>query len=405
MLVEITQKPEPMTSIIVADGDESVLHKLQHDLDVIHPDWNVVACTRGDDVLMRAAAQYTDCVISTLKLQDMSSLELFQSMHESSPDIIRILLTADLEHQSALDYSGANHRIVDQSAPVCLQAETIESSIRLNRILRTDAIRQQIGNIGCLPSIPDIYQQMVRELSNPLSTLHSVARIIETDAALMASVLKIVNSALFARCQKIESLTQAVSLLGISFIKNVALTTELFNQFKGNDVDLNRLLMLNNHANRTGVLSNHFARLARLPRQTVDHIQLAGMLSNVGDLLALCQRDCITKTSHEFYGGNEMLGACLLRIWILPDPVVEAVAFQYERLDTKIPSLTPLSVLQAIRYLEATYTDPGNSNQHAKCLEYIQRFAGKQIAGYWTDAYNDLLLLDAPTHLGNSKAA
>lgn len=394
-----------MTSIIVADKDESVSRKFQEELEAIRPEWDIFSCTRGEEVLARLAQNQTDCVLTNITLQDMSGLELLQTLQAGFSDVVRITLTEELEQEPVLESAFTHHRFVDQSTPIFMQAETIESSIRLHAVLRTDELRNRIGNVTNLPSIPEIYQQMVRELSCPMSTLHSVSRIIETDTALMASVLKIVNSALYARTQKIESLTQAVALLGIHFIKNVTLTTELFNKFTGSEIDLVKLRALNDKANRTGALSNHFARLARLPRQTMNHVQLAGMLGNVGDLLVLGQQTDSSSSDHDLYSNTEMQGAYLLRLWLLPDPVVEAVAFQFEPIRMKFPTLTPLHVLHAIRYLETNYTEPDNNQQRVECHEYLQHFAGEELSVKWTDAYSDLLLLTEHTSASNSRAA
>ena len=102
---------------------------------------------------------------------------------------------------------------------------------------------------------------------------------------------------------------------------------------------------------------------------------------------------------------TELLGAYLLRLWLLPDPVVEAVAWQNETPPRHTTSITPLLILHAIRYLASEFPDVSNDERRRGCLDYLEGMVPADTAERWIDTYSDLQKLTAHSDLNSSKAA
>ena len=336
----------------------------------------------GNSILQIVANENTNCVITDAALEDMSSVELLTALHNVSPSTARLSLTEDLE-QEVGPSPCCNHRFLDRAAPNELQVSAIESSLRLLEVLSDESLKQSINQIRNLPSLPDIYQEMVAELLAPQSSLQKVAYIIEADAGLTATVLKIVNSAFYGLNQRVESVAHAVALLGVHLIKNITLTAKVFMQFEAAAVDIGRLRRLNDDANRIGAICNHFAKLAGISRSVADHTQIAGMLSNVGQLVSL-----LTLASEQ-PTGSELLGAHLLSHWMMPDPVVEAIALQYETPSLLIAPASPKLILHVVRYLEQHLPDSGDPERRKQCEDYLHNFIEPPLAQKWLASYAD----------------
>ena len=76
-----------------------------------------------------------------------------------------------------------------------------------------------------IPPLPIILLQLIDALKDPNSNFIGIAIIIEKDPALAIEVLRIANSSLYFRGgNKITSLRNAVSLLGISGVSNISMT-------------------------------------------------------------------------------------------------------------------------------------------------------------------------------------
>ena len=336
----------------------------------------------GDSILQIAASGTTDCVIADIALEDMSGVDLLDALQSVSPATTRLSLIKDPNQEVVPVSSQCNHRLLDRAAPNGLLVSAIELSLRLQLILSDESLKQSINQIRNLPSLPDIYQKMVEELLAPQSSLRKVATIIEADAGLTATVLKIVNSAFYGLNQRVDSVAQAVSLLGVHLIKNITLTAKVFMQFEAAEVDMNRLRRLNDDANRIGAICNHFAKLGCVPRSVADNTQIAGMLSSVGQLVSL-----LTPASDQSQV-PELLGAHLLSQWIMPDPVVEAIALQHETPPSLIAPLSPVLILHVVRYLEQHLPDSGVIERREQCLDYLHNFIERPLADKWLESFS-----------------
>ena len=84
-----------------------------------------------------------------------------------------------------------------------------------------------------LPSLPAVAIRILEAVKNEDTSFKELSKIISTDPALVAKTLKIVNSSLFARNQKIDSLEKAIGLLGFTNLKNVALSYVIAKEFQG----------------------------------------------------------------------------------------------------------------------------------------------------------------------------
>lgn len=104
-----------------------------------------------------------------------------------------------------------------------------------------------------------------------------------------------------------------------------------------------------------GVLANRFARLATFNKHQIDHCQIAGMLSNLGELMvATSMVDPIVDDATQFL--PDQIGGAVMALWSLPDPIVEAVVLQ--RSASALPgSLSPAHILHAVRGLEKHFEE------------------------------------------------
>jgi len=93
-------------------------------------------------------------------------------------------------------------------------------------------IRKTIENISSLPTLPTVLDRITRLLHNPQTSAEQIGKAITADQALASKVLRLVNSAFYGFPGKIATITHAVVILGFSTIKNIVLTTSIFDAFK-----------------------------------------------------------------------------------------------------------------------------------------------------------------------------
>jgi HD-like signal output (HDOD) protein len=67
-----------------------------------------------------------------------------------------------------------------------------------------------------LPSFPAVVMQILQKIRSPYSSVSSIAESLSLDPGISVKVLAIANSAAFSPSKRVENLTQAIALVGLS---------------------------------------------------------------------------------------------------------------------------------------------------------------------------------------------
>ncbi len=389
-----------MTTIVLLDSDSNALDALVSAVLELKEDWVVHGINTGAQALKLASQEDIDIIITETNLCDTTGFELLNNVRVAHENIIRFTLTADLESEIVLESARVNHRFIAKPVTLVQLIANIEGSLELRDSLTQKPLLAMTDNIKSIPVLPVVYNEMMRELASAHSSLLRVGEIIESDTGLTITVLKIVNSAFYGLNQRVESVGQAVALLGVHLIKNITLTAKVFSKFEGSQISLKRLTELNEQAIATGALANQFARHAKLSKGIVDHCQLTGMLCNVGELIATTKLD--SDDAEHTQISSSLLGAYILRSWTMPDAIIEAIALQHEPSSTHISAISPTVILQSIRYLQRQHTDVTDTEQRQQCLEHLLSFTNSDMAEAWL---NDFQALSQLTESASQQAA
>lgn len=139
-----------------------------------------------------------------------------------------------------------------------------------------------------LPSLPEVALKIRSALADENVSLGEIARLIGTDPALAARMLRVANSAMFYRGSRpITNLKDAVSQLGQKMVRNVALSFAAQQVFIGYG---HRLLhdvvgAVWRHSVHAAVVAHMLARVRT--KLNADEAFLAGLLHEVGKLYIL----------------------------------------------------------------------------------------------------------------------
>lgn len=85
------------------------------------------------------------------------------------------------------------------------------------------SIQDRIRTVESLPSPPNVAVQIVQLCQDASSSLQELTQVLSLDPALAARVLRVSNSAAYARGREVTSLAQAITTLGAGPISIVAL--------------------------------------------------------------------------------------------------------------------------------------------------------------------------------------
>ncbi len=135
-----------------------------------------------------------------------------------------------------------------------------------------------------LSSLPEIYIKVSETLDDTYSTSAQIGSIVETDPALSARILKMVNSSFYGFPSKISTISQAINILGRARLRQILIGSMLGGVFSKVD---NRILDLNQFwysSIRTAILSLYICKETEHSQQA-DKLFTAGLLHKIGRLI------------------------------------------------------------------------------------------------------------------------
>jgi putative nucleotidyltransferase with HDIG domain len=143
-----------------------------------------------------------------------------------------------------------------------------------------------IDRVEDLPTLPRTVLRITELVNDPKSSARDLARIITDDQVLAARLLKLVNSSFYGFPQRISTITAAIVLLGFDAMRNLLLTTSVFDIFpnrkKANQI---RQEQLWDHslgcAVGAKILGNH------LRYDKVEELFVSGLLHDIGKIVEM----------------------------------------------------------------------------------------------------------------------
>ncbi|NKN34391.1 sensor domain-containing diguanylate cyclase [Marichromatium bheemlicum] len=190
------------------------------------------------------------------------------------------------------------------------------------------------GDVGELPPAPAAAVKLLRLANDDDSDVAAIARVIETEPALTARVLQVVNSAFYGFPRRIRSISRAVTLLGFSAVRQAALHALFFDDVVGRagKGGFDRIYFWQ-HCLLVAILSRSIG--VRIGHPDPDALYAAGLLHDLGkvilethgrvrysDFLAASTNsgNPIRDDEQTFFGvSHDQVGAVVCEDWELPE--------------------------------------------------------------------------------------
>jgi HD-like signal output (HDOD) protein len=134
-----------------------------------------------------------------------------------------------------------------------------------------------------LVTLPGIYLQVKRVIDDPETSPQDLTRVLTTDPGMSARVLRLVNSAFWGFGGQIETVSRAVTLLGMLHVHDIVLATSVAVAFKGITpvrMDVPRFWR---HSVFRALAANALARKAEL--SDMERVFVEGLLSDIGHMV------------------------------------------------------------------------------------------------------------------------
>ncbi len=216
-----------------------------------------------------------------------------------------------------------------------------------------------VSRIKTLPTLPTVVTRLMQVVDSPTASAADVSKVIASDQALVAKILRIVNSAFYGLPRRVSTLTQATVVLGMNAIKNMVMSVTIFNTFRS-DASANEFFSREqfwNHSLGVAAANKVLARHLRYP--VPEEAFMAGLIHDIGKValdqymhpsfqkvVRLVQEKQIPfrKAEIEVLGvDHSELGSWIAEKWNLPLQLVEAIGLHHAPAQArKSPKLTAM---------------------------------------------------------------
>lgn len=350
-------------NILFVDDEKAILKSIKRIF--VESDYTIFTAESGVEALTILAEENMDIVISDMRMPGMDGYQLLKEVRQLYPETTRIILSGYSEEKEIFK------AILDGSSKMYIfkpwDNEILHTMIRqildFREMLKNKKLLTVINKMEGLVTLADMYNSLSL-LIEKNADIKEIADMVEKDPVIAARVLHIANSSFFGA--KTGSIKQAIVFLGLTAVKNIVLTTSVFESAKGKFVTGFNKELLWKHAGLTNKLTLIIYK-ELLGKKIPDIASTAGLLHDIGRVVLLKQFNLeyikileelqcrpersFREVEEEVLGiSHQEVGGYLLDWWGLPQKIVEAALFHHDPLNENVVDKELVSVVHLADY-------------------------------------------------------
>jgi putative nucleotidyltransferase with HDIG domain len=329
--------------ILFVDDEPNVLEGLKRTLRSQRDAWQMAFAVGPDAALELLADGPYDVVVTDMRMPGSDGATLLRTVCDRCPAAGRIILSGYTDLEASVRAAPVAHQfLLKPCDPVALR-RAIELQIATRDRYAAGEAAELVGSLRALPVAPRAYADLCDALRDG-SPVDRLAQLVACDVGISAKALQLANSAFFGRPRDVADIPSSVNFLGAKVLRLLAPTPEgeVFRRVEPEPTIAGfRIAAFELHCRLTGAIA---ARLS-VSGWSSQTLRVAGLLHDIGKLILVDQDpDRLRRATEgardkgqplhavetELFGlSHAELGAYLLGLWGLPEPVIEAVAHHH----------------------------------------------------------------------------
>lgn len=190
-----------------------------------------------------------------------------------------------------------------------------------------------------LPALPQVFLELQQAINATNTSADDLAEIISQDPSLTAFLLRMVNSAFYSLPMQIDTISRAVTVVGVNQLSTLAVGTSVMSLFKDVPAEVLDMEQFWKHSVTCGLIARRLCRVTG--KGDPERAFVAGLLHDIGQLILLQAeperaaavlthargKDVLLWAEEKALLGfdHATLGGMLLRKWNFPFILVSAV--------------------------------------------------------------------------------
>jgi putative nucleotidyltransferase with HDIG domain len=208
----------------------------------------------------------------------------------------------------------------------------------------TQPIDELIRGVVRVGTLQTVYERLAQVMDHPLSSSSDIGKVISEDPDLTGRLLRLVNSPIYGFPSRISTVSQAISVVGVNQLHDLAMGASFIRLFASVPQDLVDMTSFWAHSVGCAVAARILAKERR--EQNAERFFVAGLLHDIGrpimyqklpeKSLAALERvrqtgELLHRVEAEVFGFHHgQVGSALLERWKLPLVLQEAAAWHHQ---------------------------------------------------------------------------
>ncbi|KAB2838443.1 MAG: HDOD domain-containing protein, partial [Melioribacteraceae bacterium] len=329
------------TKVLVVSDDEKLLADIREVEESVKQNSSFYFSTTEDEAKRLLGSEEFAVVCIEFSTSKINGLEFLSLIKDKYPKTFRVLFTDPSKRERAVYSTSDVHRFINKPLRDQEFVKSIEHFQSLSKYDLDSKTISAILGIGTIPTIPEVYLRLEREINKPEVSIHRIADIISNDPLAAAKVMHIVYSSFYNISKSIVNLVHAINFLGLDIIKSLVLYIKVF-ILKNQPPEIqNYLKKVRDHSIDVAKVSKAIMNLECKDRNLIDSAYIAGLLHDIGKIIMVQSSDKskrmafvsehasdnqLEKEIEKFGVSHVNAGAYLLSSWSFPTELILSVA-------------------------------------------------------------------------------
>ena len=365
-----------MKRVLFVDDEVFVLDGLKRMLRRMRTQWEMDFVDSGESALQMMAQKEFDVIVSDMRMPNMNGAELLNEVKDLHPNTIRFILSGYSDKDLILKSLDSTHQYLAKPCdPETLKTRILRAT-SLQESISNDALKNLISQLGELPTLPALYEEILSLLRQPDVSSECLSDAIKKDIGMTAKILKFANSGYVGLKRKISGMNDAVSYLGMDYIRSIILTIGAFGRLKQFQIDGSTLEDFWDNSLMVAEAAKAITISQTSSRTMAEESYVGGLLHACGKLILsanfpskyvevnkMVEEDEMPLLDAEvkiFGGHHGQVGAFILGLWGLAGPIVEAVHW-YRNPSNSIP--VDFQPLTSVHVASSLIFEPGDEEE------------------------------------------
>lgn len=362
-------------NVLVADRDVGFLDEMRRVESLNAHGWVLQARPSGSEALAAMDAGRVDLFLASADLGDMEGADFLRVAKERHPNALRFFLHEAEDRVGMAKSTGLVHRRLQKPASGEEIAHALRQVLVTHLRIRKKEVASIVRGTEQLHINTAPMQELLQTADDPTCDIDKLSAIVRKHPTAVASVLHIANTAFYGAAGGVDTLEEALQMLGMDFVRNLAITELAKKQLRlspGLHELANAILQHSIEASQYGYRLRRYVKNVKLVQQLCS----LALLHDLGKLVLLANKGAdyadlmgqsvdsgtpCWRLERATYGcDHAAVGGFLFAMWGLPEVIVRAVTWHHQPEKVAENVFCPVSLLHFANYA-------AHANQGVSC--------------------------------------